>query len=228
VATVAAGFDFSVFLMEDGTVRTCGGNEHGQLGYITPDHEPNPIPKEVKGLENIVCIACGYYNTLAIRSDGHVFSWGYNLLGLGKHVKQRTHPTELNGIDNAIDIACGRFHAVILLEDGTIRSFSSSTEADEDWIYQLVGFSEAIENPSYPEPVPEIRDAIAVACGDHHTTVMVEPDDDYAARKPGAILFFMFGDNSRKQFGAELPADATRGVLERYQGIWTNIQVPPM
>jgi alpha-tubulin suppressor-like RCC1 family protein len=202
-------------VMKDGTVRTCGRNQFGQLGYETlegssDDKEPlsNPIPVEVGGLENIVCIACGYYNTLALRNDGQVFSWGHNLLGLGSEVRQRTEPMALNGIENAIDIACGRHHAVILRADGTIRSFAAARPHCSVDIFRLLGEFRGQSDLTIPELVPGIRNGVGVACGDEHTTVMIKDD---AGR---GILFFIFGQNSHQQFGAEKPPEIDRGVIK--------------
>jgi alpha-tubulin suppressor-like RCC1 family protein len=190
VAKVAAGVDFSMFLMRDGSVWSCGNNDRGQLGYDTQGNR-NPFPAPIDGLENIVCIACGYYNTLAIRSDGRVFSWGYNLLGLGREIVQRTEPTELNGIYNATDAACGVNHAVILRNDGTVLSFAGALKSPKDSVRRTIGRPVPEDfDVAYPETVPGVDHVDAIACGDFHTTAWV-----------GDLVFIVFGENSDMQFG---------------------------
>ncbi len=76
-----AGADFnSIALKNDGTVWTWGGNlGNGTTGYSS-------IPVQVSGLSGISAIAAGYDFetqgfTLALRSDGTVWTWGSNVYG---------------------------------------------------------------------------------------------------------------------------------------------------
>lgn len=70
---------FTVFLLEDGKVYTCGNNDLGQLGHT----KPNKKPELVDTLTDYVItqIACGNSHTLALTEWGEVFSWGSNSCG---------------------------------------------------------------------------------------------------------------------------------------------------
>lgn len=72
------------------TVMSCGDGSHGALGLPSSvmglgsdSYEPTPI----QGLpDNISSIAAGHYHSLAVTSDGHVWSWGRNHESqLGRH-----------------------------------------------------------------------------------------------------------------------------------------------
>jgi alpha-tubulin suppressor-like RCC1 family protein len=222
VKSVAAGMDFSVVLMRDGTVRTCGANKYGQLGYETSlyldEFDANRYHAEVEDLENIVCITCGYYNTLALTSDGEVFTWGNNLLGRGIDTEEQTYPIKLNGIYNAIDIACGRDHAVILRADGTIVSFAAAVPKGKVNIHRLLGVFRPGTDLALPEKVPGINNAVGVACGDDHTTVIIEEESLNRVEERVKTFFFIFGDNSHKQFGQNTPPEVEGAIIELGRG----------
>ncbi len=83
VIAVAAGWDHSVALLEDGTVWAWGSRCQGQLGDTVYDSNSwSTSPIQVRGpdgeamLENIVAIDCGAFHTAALREDGVLLAWG--------------------------------------------------------------------------------------------------------------------------------------------------------
>ena len=83
IMAIAAGGDNSLALRSDGIVLSWGIDETGQLGSgsASPGFRPTPAP--VTGLTGIVAISCGFGlgHSLALRSDGSVWAWGYNDAG---------------------------------------------------------------------------------------------------------------------------------------------------
>lgn len=83
---IAGGSGFVLFLNEIGVVKSCGGNNYGQLGdgstkSTTPDAYTNdpakPGPVLVSGLPaDVSFIAAGGYASAAISATGAVYTWG--------------------------------------------------------------------------------------------------------------------------------------------------------
>jgi RHS repeat-associated protein len=85
VTQVAAGSLHALALRADGTVWAWGDNDHGQVGDGTSTHRGAPV--QVKGvggvgfLTGIVYVAAGVQHSLAVKSDGTVYAWGWNAWG---------------------------------------------------------------------------------------------------------------------------------------------------
>lgn len=95
VTAASGGTVHSAALLSDGTVWTFGSNQLGQLGngaLMDPTVRSN-LPVQVcedfdtgggtciTPLTNVVAIAAGSYHTVALKSDGTVWGWGYNSNG---------------------------------------------------------------------------------------------------------------------------------------------------
>src|SRR5437868_1050485 len=81
IVAIAGGNAHSLALDRYGTVWAWGNNPYGQLGNGTFTGDPYDaiaIPAPVINLSNIVAIAAGGNHSLALRSDGTVWAWGYN------------------------------------------------------------------------------------------------------------------------------------------------------
>lgn len=74
VKQVACGVNHTLFLLDDGSVHSCGNNDYEQLGHGGPRKKP----EKVEGLEAdfIVQIAAGHSFSLALNKHGQLFCWG--------------------------------------------------------------------------------------------------------------------------------------------------------
>jgi alpha-tubulin suppressor-like RCC1 family protein len=119
VTQVAGGCTHSLVLRSDGTVWAWGGNSVGQLGRGTvTDHEVTPAP--VSGLAGVTKIAAGCGFSLALRSGGTVWAWGYNAYGeLGNGGKASSAvPVKITGLSQVTGISAGWDSAVAVVAGG--------------------------------------------------------------------------------------------------------------
>jgi alpha-tubulin suppressor-like RCC1 family protein len=124
---VAAGFNFGVALINNGSIRTWGNDDRGELGNGLPETDSStPVDP---GLANVRAIAAGHGQAYAQLADGTIWAWGFNGSGqLGNDsTTQSPSPVQVSGINTAIDVAAGGSHGLALLSDGTVRAWGAGT-----------------------------------------------------------------------------------------------------
>ncbi len=93
---IAASRNNSYFLMQDGSVKSCGTNEFKQLGQFGEMKTLVPSPFNMKGLKGlkIDSIKCGKFHCALLSSAKDVYTFGLNAGQLG-------HPKEHNASSSA-------------------------------------------------------------------------------------------------------------------------------
>ena len=79
VVTVAAGYQHTVAVKDDGTVWAWGYNNYGQLGDGTTVTRTTPV--QVSGLTNVVGVSTRFQHTVGLKGDGTIWTWGQNNFG---------------------------------------------------------------------------------------------------------------------------------------------------
>lgn len=81
-ASLSAGGAHSALVTRRGELFLCGSNKRGQLG-LPECKEQSSLPLDISPVldARITQAVCGSHHTLALTEDGHVYSWGSNLLG---------------------------------------------------------------------------------------------------------------------------------------------------
>lgn len=137
VVAVAPSGGFVLALTADGSVWAWGHNMFGQVGQPARVFVPSPgpnwyvaEPSRVEGLADVVAIAAGDSHSLALTSDGTLYTWGNNLFGqLGYEEGLPWDPSELTGyyqpkaveaIGPVSAIAAGSFSSVAVTSDGLV------------------------------------------------------------------------------------------------------------
>lgn len=130
VIAVSAGYNHSLALKSDGTVWAWGNNDGGQLGdFFSESNSAVPVQVGVglfgnstPGFNNIIAIEAALQFSLALKSDGTVWTWGGNgtgQLGLGDNLT-RFSPQQVPGLSNMLAIGGGDQHSIALKSDGTL------------------------------------------------------------------------------------------------------------
>jgi Zn-dependent metalloprotease/alpha-tubulin suppressor-like RCC1 family protein len=132
VVSVDAGFAYSVFLKNNGTVWAVGLNNFGQLGDGTNTQRTTPI--QVHGNNNIgfltgvSAISCGHQHSIFLKTDGSVVTCGLNTSGqLGDATTiNRATPVPVHGINDigfltdVISISGGGLSTCLTKSDSTV------------------------------------------------------------------------------------------------------------
>ena len=138
IIQVEAGWKHAIALRRDGSVWAWGTRDNGAIG----DGQPATLrplkaigPVRVPGLEGITQIAADRSHNLALKSDGHVMSWGSNSdgeLGIGTRLTGWT-PAEVIGLDRVTAIAAGtgggKGFSGAVRSDGTVWLWGTNTSA---------------------------------------------------------------------------------------------------
>jgi alpha-tubulin suppressor-like RCC1 family protein len=179
VLAIAAGGSHSLAVKQSnvsndnaGTVWTWGWNVYGQLGYLT-NQQPNGVPKQVGALDDVVAIEAGEGHSLALKSDGKVWSWGHNDVGqLGYSTGQQSTsvlPAKISGLADVTAIAAGASHSLALKSDEKVWSWGHNN------VGQL-GYSTGQQNYSTtPGPVGGLTGVGTVAAGSSHNLAVSAP-----------------------------------------------------
>lgn len=168
---IAAGGSHSLALRADGTVWAWGANMSGQLGRGTAGGIGS-APAPVDGLIGVTAIAAGERHSLALRSDGTVWSWGSNQrgeLGNGTTGDPVARPAQVPGLTGVVAIAAGGFHSVALRSDGTVWTWGLNENGQ-------LGSGTVGGWRATPAPVPGLGGVTQIAAGYRHS-LAVRPSD---------------------------------------------------
>jgi len=194
VRAVAAGAQHSVALLADGSVYAWGYNAKGQLGDNT--NTPRGTPTRVVGpggtgyLTDIVAVAAGFEHTLAVKSDGTVWTWGFNgngRLGDGT-TTDRWAPVQVLGVggtgtlSGVAAVAGGDNHTLAVRADGTVVAWGFNGNGQ-------LGDNTLTERSS-PIQVAGLAGVVGISAGGYHSL---------ALRSDGGVS--AWGDNQYGQLG---------------------------
>ena len=137
VVEIATGDTHSLALCSDGTLAAWGKNESGQLGLgntETPKLTPVALPLTGPlASKTVISLSANYLHSLALCSDGSMFSWGSGSSGrLGDgFTTQRNSPIQVTtaGVLSGKPVAAmstGYHHNLAVTTDGTLVAWGDS------------------------------------------------------------------------------------------------------
>ena len=126
---VSAGVWNTAAIKTDGTLWLWGHNTYGGLGDNTAVSKSSPV-QTVSGGTNWKLVAAGGYHIAAIKTDGTLWTWGFNTWGaLGDNtVVQKSSPVQtVSGGTNWKLVAGGRYNTAAIKTDGTLWTWGHNT-----------------------------------------------------------------------------------------------------
>jgi alpha-tubulin suppressor-like RCC1 family protein len=168
VVAVAAGYNYSMALLRNGTVMSWGLNESGALGNGTTEEHSYPTPAAVHDLSDVVAIAAGLGGvSTALLNNGRVMDWGYGQFGeLGNGAEASSDlPVEVSNLSDAVALPDGGT-SMALRSNGTVVDWGLNASG------QLGSGSEAL-NSDVPVTVSDLSGVTAIAGGLEHRLALL-------------------------------------------------------
>ncbi|XP_047521389.1 X-linked retinitis pigmentosa GTPase regulator-like [Pieris napi] len=185
IRQVSAGSNHTAILTDDGRVFMCGSNTEGQLG-LGEDTRTSLKFTELKFMETIAFVECGYYHTVFITAKGAVFVTGDNenqKLGIPDTASTIYVPQVLPLNIEVKSACCGANHTFLLSMDETkILAFGSNEKGQ-------LGMPNTIDNVKEPTEInmEKLFDGYQlklVACGAMHTAFVTDNGLLYTCGEP--------------------------------------------
>ncbi|MCA6436399.1 MAG: T9SS type A sorting domain-containing protein [Bacteroidetes bacterium] len=164
IKAVSAGGDqleaHSMALKSNGTVWCWGSNLYGALGNASATGTFVTAPVQALLLTNVKAISAGGWHSVALKSDGTVWCWGWNADGqLGDaSTVNKIIPTQVTSINNVVKIAAGTYHTLALKSDGTVWAWGDNVNGQ-------IGNSTTGTDALAPVQVNGLTNVVAIAAG---------------------------------------------------------------
>ena len=185
---VSCGQNHTASIKTDGTLWMWGSGFYGQIGNNTGLNRSSPV-QTVAGGNNWSSVACGYYHTAAIKTDGTLWTWGQNSNGqLGDNTATRkSSPVQtIAGGTNWSSVAGGVFHTAATKTDGTLWMCGQNSSGQ-------LGDNTTIRKSSPVQTIAGGTNWSSVAGGVYHTAAI---KTDGTLWTWGTNAFGQLGDNT--------------------------------
>jgi alpha-tubulin suppressor-like RCC1 family protein len=129
---VSSGGYHCAAIKTDGTLWTWGRNNFGQLGVNDTTQRNTPVTTFAGGT-NWKQVSSGGNHCAAIKTDGTLWTWGYNgysgRLGTNDNTTRNTPVTTFAGGTNWKQVSAGDKHCTAIKTDGTLWTWGSGFQA---------------------------------------------------------------------------------------------------
>lgn len=179
---VATGMNHAAGISSDGKLYCWGDNSVGQVGDGTSGNQRR-VPTQIGSATDWVSVVCAANSTIALRADGTLYSWGYNLtgtLGIGGS-SNRSSPTAISG-SNFTALAAGGNFVLALKGNGTL------------WAWGFNGYGQLGDggstNRTSPFQIGTATNWMRVSCGGLHGNALAADG-----------TFYSWGNNASGELG---------------------------
>jgi len=161
---VSAGKYHTIAIKSDGTLWAWGQNAYGQLGDGSTTRREVPTQESSKAT-NWEKAEAAYSSTIALKSDGSIWSWGdntYGQLGDGTAQQRETPTREYSQSTEWEKISSTLYHVLAIKSDGTLWDWGENNEGQlgDGTVYNTI-----VPN----QEITKATDWVAVSAGKAHT-----------------------------------------------------------
>lgn len=238
VIAVSCGWDHVAAIKTDGSLWTWGNGSDFKLGnglasnvdYPNPGVHGKDQSTPAKVMDGVVAVSCGRSHTAVIKTDGSLWTWGYNLYGpLGNggggnltSSNNTWQTTPVKVMDDVIAISCNEYNTTAIKADGSLWTWGNN------WHGQLGngGKGNVAENAGERQihqtvPVKVMDNVAAVSCGGSHTVVV---KTDGSLWTCGANYYGQLGNSNQGNFHSTVWPDSPS--QDTFGKIMDNIKLP--
>ena len=198
VNQIACCYDFTFILKNDGSVYSCGRNDHGELGLNDNTYKPSFTQVTTNINNDVKQIACGYAHALILKNDGSLWGCGWNIngeLGLNDTATRYTFTQVTTNINNDVkQVACGCDFTVILKNDGSIWSCGYNSAGQ-------LGLGNNTTRKTFTQVTTNINnDVKQISCGYNHTFILKNDGSIWGCGYNGSGQLGLGDTTNRKTF----------------------------
>jgi alpha-tubulin suppressor-like RCC1 family protein len=156
VLSGSAGVAHAAYVMTDGTVWSVGDNSSGQLGtgsfgiFSTSE-------VQARGIDKAAAVACGASDTVVLKTDGTVWSWG---------ASSTPQPAQKANLSSIITIASGSASFYALRADGTVFAWG-------DNLFGQLGVTASGPNQT-PTAITSLTGVIDITAGESFAAALLD------------------------------------------------------
>ena len=202
ISQADAGDLHSAAVGSDGSLYTWGDNDsHGQLGRDTAGkQDSHPSKADTPAGVNFIHVSAGYGFSVALGSDGSLYSWGDNAHGqLGRAVTSDTPANRPNKVETPAGItfvqaSAGGSHAVALGSDGNIYTWGDNGTGR---LGRTVTSGSPADKPGKADTPADVT-FTSVSAGQGHTVAVDTQGEIYT-----------WGDNTHGELGRDTTSTPT-------------------
>mmetsp|Transcript_26924 Transcript_26924/g.58797 ORF Transcript_26924/g.58797 Transcript_26924/m.58797 type:complete len:634 (+) Transcript_26924:184-2085(+) len=219
IVSIACGASHTLAIGETGSLWSCGKNSRGQLGIGNQIESLRlQLVQNLTHNARIVSAASGAEHSMALSSDGSLYTWGDSKRGQLGHM-QLHHVATVNGLDNALltlplrisrldpstlspenrvtAIAAGSHHSMALTVGGSILAFGANDCGN-------LGLGDFVDRWK-PTKVSIAADeeegqcirAVQLACGAAHSVALISNQGCLEVRTTGANSWGQLGQGTQ-------------------------------
>ena len=180
----------TVSLRADGKVFTWGSNAFGQLGNGTTNDSDEPVEVNFKEGTIITQVAAGEEYSVALDSEGNVWTWGRNnYFQIGHTGGDQYTPYKVGGLPKVIKIAAGNYTTMVITENKELYGWGFNG-------YGNIGIG-SYTNKVTASKVVGFEDVIDVSVGKNHTMTLTSDGNVYVT---GSNLYGQLGNGNEEIF----------------------------